>query len=69
MAAVGLGGAMGAQQQMTSHNQMAPLPQLLTVLMTSSPIKSNPSTELIEYTLTSFAKTGACVWQLVLCGR
>jgi hypothetical protein len=39
-------------------NPMPPLPDLLTIVVTTSPIRSNPSTELLEKAMESFALGG-----------
>jgi hypothetical protein len=42
-----------------SHpNPMPPLPDLLTIVVTTSPIRSNPSTELLEKAMDTFAFGG-----------
>ena len=38
--------------------EMPPLPEVLTIVVTTSPIKSNPSTELLERTFETFALGG-----------
>ena len=37
---------------------MPPLPQLLTIIITTSPVKSTPSTELIERAMETFRHGG-----------
>ena len=42
----------------SKDNEMPPLEDILTVIVTTSPIKSNPSTELLELTFSTFPNGG-----------
>mmetsp|Transcript_23427 Transcript_23427/g.67508 ORF Transcript_23427/g.67508 Transcript_23427/m.67508 type:complete len:506 (-) Transcript_23427:5-1522(-) len=47
-----------AQPTIPALDDMPPLSDLLTIVVTTSPIKSNPSTELLEKTLATFHHAG-----------
>jgi hypothetical protein len=46
------------EQDRRRSQEMPPIHELLTILVTTSPIKSNPSTELIEYVFNTFQLGG-----------
>lgn len=51
-------GFMGTPETSHCSTQMPPLEEVLTIIVTTSPIQSNPSTEVIETTFDTFLQAG-----------